>query len=104
MSNVLALSIRDYCYHERRKDHTCEVLHDVVSRSETGIEGTCGETLDADREQVRQRLLHELAEGAYSGIFVCGAVGVAPNDFMPELLLEICDKHLGRGRGSAERP
>jgi molybdopterin adenylyltransferase len=94
MINVLALSIRDYCYHERRKDHTCEILHEVVSGSETGIEGTCGETIEADREQVRQRLLHEIAGGRYSGIFVCGAVGVAPNDFMPELLVEICDKHL----------
>lgn len=94
MANVLALSIRDYCYEERRKDRTCSILHELVAKSETGIEGTCGEALEANRALVKARLEHELARDEFDGIFVCGAVGVAPNDFMPELLLQLCDKHL----------
>ncbi|PJB95735.1 MAG: hypothetical protein CO080_06190 [Nitrospirae bacterium CG_4_9_14_0_8_um_filter_70_14] len=94
MAHVLALSIRDYCYEERRKDHTCSILSTLVAKSETGIEGTYNETLEANRDLVKARLQHELARKEFDGIFVCGAIGIAPNDFMPELLFEICDKHL----------
>lgn len=94
MAKILNLTIRDYCFEARRKDQTCGILEELVRSSETGLEVECGEIIDADREAVRRRIAEAIATNQYSGVITTGAVGIAPDDFMPELLVEICDKQL----------
>jgi molybdopterin adenylyltransferase len=94
MAKILTLSILDYCFEERRKANTCGILEELVRTSETGLEMVCGELIEANREKVKQRILECIATGEYRAIVTTGAIGIAPNDFMPELIVELCDKHL----------
>jgi molybdopterin adenylyltransferase len=94
MAKILNLTIRDYCFEARRKDQTCGILEELIRDSETGIEMECGEIIEADREAVRKRILDAIGTGEYHAIITTGAIGIAPEDFMPELLVELCDKHL----------
>lgn len=94
MAEICALSVRDYCFEERRKENTLKILEEAVATSETGLSLEVGEILDADKEQVKKYLLGCEKEEKYHVVIVTGGIGVAPNDFMPELLLELCDKHL----------
>jgi molybdenum cofactor synthesis domain-containing protein len=94
MAKILNLTIRDYCFEARRKDQTCGILEELVRNSETGLEVDCGEIIDADRDTVRKRILEAIATGQYHAIITTGAIGIAPDDFMPELLVDLSDKHL----------
>lgn len=94
MAKILNLTIRDYCFESRRKDQTCGILEELVRNSETGLEMECGEIIEADREAVKKRILEAIATGQYHAVITTGAIGISPDDFMPELLVEMCDKHL----------